>query len=106
MGWEKDLSAGEKLVRCFRPFLEYLVCLELSSRTIQKHVDNVWVLGGEIIRDLNETPALRKVPVERLLFDLIEDGGPLLYHGDSEEQQRSFDSTCRKLQRFLAATVP
>jgi hypothetical protein len=41
------------------------------------------------------------VPVERLLSDLIEDGGPLLYHCDSEEQQRSFESTCRKFHRFL-----
>src|SRR5712691_8404965 len=56
---------------------------------------------GDIICDLNETPSLRKVPVERLLCDLIEDGGPLLYHCDSEEQQRSFDATCRKFQRFL-----
>src|SRR5215469_12775313 len=95
MGWDKDLPPGEKLVACFRPFLESLAASDLSPKTIQKHVDNMWVLGGEVIRDLNETPSLRKVPVERLLYDLIEDGGPLLYHGDSEDQQRSFDSTCR-----------
>ena len=101
MGWEKDLPPGERLVACFRPFLEHLVDSELSPRTIQKHVDNLWVLGGEIIRDLNPTPSLRKVPVERILTDTIRDGGPLLYHSDSEEEQRSFESTCRKLQRFL-----
>ena len=101
MGCEKDLPPGEKLVACFRPFLEHLVSSDLSPKTIQKHVDNLWVLGGEIIRDLNETPSLRKVPMQRLLSDLIEDGGPLLYHCDSEEQQRSFESTCRKFQRFL-----
>jgi hypothetical protein len=101
MGWEKDLPPGRVLVACFRPFLEHLVRSDLSHKTIQKHVDNIWVLGGEIIRDLNQTPSLRKVPVERLLADLIEDGGPLLYHGDSEEQQKSFESTCRKFRRFL-----
>jgi hypothetical protein len=67
-------------VACFRPFLEHLVCSDLSRKTIQKHVDNMWVLGGEIIRDLNQTPTLRRAPVERLLADLMEDGGPLLYH--------------------------
>jgi hypothetical protein len=102
MGWEKDLPPGEKLVACFRPFLEQLAASELSPRTIQEHVDNIWVLGGEIIRDLNQTPSLRKQPVERLLSNLVEDGGPLLYHCDSEEQQRSFDSTCRKFRRFLS----
>ena len=101
MGWEKDLPPGEKLVACFRPFLEHLVSSNLSPKTIQKHVDNMWVLGGEIIRDLNQTPSLRKLPVERLLADLVEEGGPLLYHSDSEEQQRSFESTCRKFRRFL-----
>jgi hypothetical protein len=29
-----------------------------------------------------------------------QDGGPLVHNG-SEEQQRSFDATCRKLHRFL-----
>jgi hypothetical protein len=101
MGLEKDLPPGEQLVALFRPFLQYLAASDLSPKTIQKHVDNMWVLGGEIIRDLNQTPSLRKLPVERLLADLVEDGGPLLYHSDSEEQQRSFESTCRKFRRFL-----
>ena len=103
MGWEKDPPAGEQLVACFRPFLEELVASDLSPKTIQKHVDNLWALGGEIIRDLNETPSLRRKTIEQLLDDRInDDGGPLLYGVDSEEQQRSFDSTCRKLYRFLS----
>jgi hypothetical protein len=90
-------------VACFRPFIEHLATSSLSPKTIRKHVDNLWMLGGEIIRDLNETPSLRKAPVERVLCDAIDDdGGPLIHHGDSEEQQRSFDSTCRKLRRFLS----
>ena len=103
MGWEKDVPPGEKLVACFRPFLEYLVaCADLSPKTIQKHIDNLWALGGEIIRDLNETPSLRKKNIEQILFDVIDDdGGPLIYGVSSEEQQRSFDSTCRKFHRFL-----
>jgi hypothetical protein len=103
MGFEKDLPPGEKLVACFRPFLEYLVASGLSRKTIRKHIDNLWVLGGEIIRDLNEDPSQRKIPVERILSDAIDDeGGPLVHGGDSEEAQRSLDSTCRKLRRFLS----
>ena len=101
MGLEKDLPPGEQLVKLFRPFLEHLAASNLSPKTIQKHVDNMWVLGGEFITDLNDTPSLRKAPVEKVLADMIKDGGPLLHHGDSEEQQRSFESTCRKLWRFL-----
>jgi hypothetical protein len=101
MGLTEDLVPGEKMVAYFRPFLEHLVELELSRKTIRKHVNNLWLLGGEIIRDLHETPALRKVPVETLVFNMIQDGGPILYHNDSEEQQRWLESTCRKFCRFL-----
>src|ERR1022692_2457998 len=65
MGLEKDLPPGEQLVACFRPFLEYLAASDLSPKTIQKHVDNMWALGGEFIRDLNDDPPLRKRPVEQ-----------------------------------------
>src|SRR5215467_13355904 len=103
MGLEKDLPPGEKLVACLRPFLEQLVVSDLSPKTIQKHVDNLWALGGEIIRDLHNDPSLRKKRMKQILVDRIDDeGGPLIYAMESEEQQqRSFDSTCKKLHRFL-----
>ena len=104
MGLEKDLPPGEKLVACFRPFLEALAASDLSPKTIQRHVDNLWSLGGEIIRRLHETPSLRRQSIQQVLTDRIDDeGGPLVYALESEEsQQRSLDSTCRKLHRFLS----
>jgi hypothetical protein len=104
MGLEKDLPPGEQLLTLFRPFLEFLAASDLSPKTIQKHVNNIWVLGGEFIHDLHNDSSLRKKPVDRLLSQMIEYGGPLLCHGD-EDQQRSFDSTCRKLRRFLTDTA-
>src|SRR5450432_272932 len=104
MGLEKDLPPGEQLLALFRPFLEHLAASDLSPKTIQKHVDNMWALGGEFIRDLNDDTPLRKQPAEQHLLKMIECGGPLLYHG-GEDEQRSFDSTCRKFQRFLSETT-
>ena len=105
MGLEKDLPPGEQLLTLFRPFLEYPAASNLSPKTIRKHVDNVWALGGEFIRNLHYDPPLRNKPVEAVLRRMIEyDGGPLLYHG-SEDEQRSFDSTCRKFHRFLNETA-
>jgi len=103
MGWEKDLPPGEELVARFRPFLEDLVASDLSPKTIQRLVDHLWALGGEIIRDLNENPSLRRKSIKQILDDRIdEEGGPLVYALESEEPlQRAFDSTCRKLYRFL-----
>jgi hypothetical protein len=102
MGLDKDLPPGQELVVCLRPFLEHLASSSLSPKTIRRHVDNLWLLGGEIIRDLNYDPSLRKMTADRLLRNVIhEDGGPLIHNG-SEDEQRSFDSTCRKLHRFLS----
>ena len=104
MGLEKDLPPGEQLVTLFRPFLEYLAASDLSPKTIQQHVDNLWALGGEFIRDLHNDLALRKKPVDQVLSKMIEYGGLLLYHG-GEDQQRSLDPTCRKFRRFLIETA-
>jgi hypothetical protein len=101
MGEEADLPAGRNLVEHFTPFLLDLAASGLSKKTIQRHVDNLWLLGGEIIRDVNEEPPLRKVSAEQLVRDVVhEDGGPLIHNG-SEDAQRFFDSTCRKFHRFL-----
>lgn len=81
-----------------------LLAQGLSRKTRNLHRDNLWLLGGEIIRDLNDTPKLRKRPVADLVREaIVNDEGPLLHGGGSEQEQRSFDSTCKKLNRFLAA---
>ena len=104
MGEEEDLPPGRRLVEYFTPFLLHLAHSGLAKKTIQRHVDNLWLLGGEIIGDVNGDPSLRQVPADKLVGDVIElDGGPLIHNG-SEDEQRSFDSTCRKLHRFLTQT--
>ena len=45
---------------------------------------------------------LRKRPIEKVVLAALDDeGGPLISHDASEDQQRSFDATCRKLYHFL-----
>ena len=106
MGVEKDLPPGRALVVCFRPFIENLASSGLTPKTIRQHVANLWTLGGEIIRDLHYDPSLRKKAADQLLRDAVHEyGGPAVHNG-SEEQQRSVDSTCRKLHRFLKQPPP
>src|SRR5580692_4298931 len=64
MGLDKDLPPGEVLIGCFRPFIEYLAAKGLAKTTIRQHVDNLWAVGGEIIRDLHYDPSLRKKPAD------------------------------------------
>lgn len=88
----------------FTPFLLDLLAQGLSRKTRNLHRDSLWLLGGEIIRDINDTPKLRKRPVQELIREAIaNDEGPLIHGGFSEQEQRAFDSTCKKLNRFFAA---
>ena len=99
---ERDLSPGQKLVECFKPFLRHMLRSGLSRKTLRKHRDNLWLLGGELISGLHEVPRLRKQPMDQVVVAALDDeGGPLISNAASEDQQRSFDSTCRKLRRFL-----
>ena len=103
-GEERDVIPGEQIVAVFTPFLLDLLAQGLSRKTRNLHRDNLWLLGGEIIRDITATPKLRKRPVQELIREAIaNDEGPLIHGGFSEQEQRSFDSTCKKLNRFLAA---
>ena len=59
------------------------------------------MLGGEMIRRRQNDPDLTKQPTRDLLFNLIEEGGPLIWPSITESAQNAFDATCRKLYRFL-----
>jgi hypothetical protein len=102
-GEERDVIPGEQIVAVFTPFLQDLLDQGLSRKTRNLHRDNLWLLGGEIIRDINETPKLRRRSARELVMQAVAgDEGPLIHGGVSEQEQRSFDSTCKKLNRFLA----
>ena len=49
----------------------------------------------------NDTSSLRKIPIPKLLFDIVEDEGPLPYGWEPNAALASFESTCHKLRRFL-----
>ena len=101
-GIEQDKPVGRDLVAALGPFMTHLQQQELSRRTLRRHLDNLWLLGGETIRKL-DNPGLRDKPAVELLLESIEsDEAPLV--GDlTEEQQSALDATARKLLRFLTA---
>ena len=102
---KRDIPPGLQMVDSFKPFLREMLALSFSRKTLRQHRDNIWVLGGEVIRRLQMDSSLRRQPIQQVVLDLIgDDGGPLLSHGQSEAEQRSFDATCRKLFRFLTAS--
>ena len=99
-----DKPIGKGLVAEFRPFVIHLQQLRLSPKTVRTHVNNLWVIGGEIIRRVNYEPRLRKLKPRKLLLDAIHLDEAPLARDATEEQQNSLDATARRLLRFLTKT--
>ena len=102
-GVEEDEAYGQALLDLMRPFVSHLIAEGMTEKTIRSHIDNLFLLGGEIIRDVSTFDEY-KVSAERKLSEAVgPHGGPSCRHLDSEAQVRSFDATCRKLHKFLRA---
>ena len=98
----QDLAPGKFMLDIFKVFLIHQLDLGRARKTLRLHRDHLFTLGGQIIRLLHENPSLRKRGVVRVLGESIDDdGGPIIYPPLTESEQRSFDSTCRLLHRFM-----
>jgi hypothetical protein len=73
---ERDIPYGLRMVECFKPFLCELLALPLSRKTLRQHRDNIWVLGGEVIRHLQMDSALRRQPIEQAVLNLMHEWPP------------------------------
>jgi len=100
-GLPEDVPYGEGLIEIYKPFVEELLS-RYSYNTVNRHLNNLWLLGGELIRSINMDPEDReKAPMELLPDNIDETGGPYCRHLDSEEQMRAYEATCKKLFKFL-----
>jgi hypothetical protein len=97
-----DIPVGEQIVQLFTPFLLHLLNQGLAKSTVRRHRDNLWLLGGELVRQRYDNDALARLHVKDALEQLIDgEGGPLIHPRISDSEQESLDATCRKLHRFL-----
>ena len=95
---QPDRTMGKAIVTVLTPFIEHLIKQGLTKSTLKRHIDNLWALGGEIITGINWDESLRKLPAKDLVINAIdEEGGPLLRNPLNPEDQKPFDSTCKKL---------
>ena len=105
--WEvssKDISYGKKLIELMKPFIIELT-ETLSPRTAKMHKDNLWLLGDYTINRINRDEEHRNTEPCLFLTTFIDScDGPLI-HDLSVQEQRSFDSTCKKFYRYLVENV-
>jgi len=98
-----DVGEGRRIAKELRPFLEHLLAAGLSPSTQRRHIDNLHWLGRTLIDQRQYDVPPEAVPP---LAEVVDDeGGPLL-HRASEAEQRSFDTTCKALHRFLSRPQP
>jgi hypothetical protein len=97
-----DALYGQQLLEELKPFVINLIQTEqLARSTLRRHLDQLFLLGGEIVSQINTGTQDRKHPPARTLDKLISsEGGPLSRHIDNELHQRQFDATCKKLYKF------
>jgi len=104
-GMREDVAIGQSIVEVMRPFIIHLREQGLTRKTVRRHLDNLWSIGGEIIRNVNCDDSLRHVTPSTLLLQAVELGeAPLLWDYD-EAHQRECDATARKLLKFLSAKL-
>ena len=101
----KDILYGKKIIQLFIPFIKSLKDSKLSKKTINDHIDNLWILGGYIIKEVNRNEKYRDwepCMVMPRYIDSID--GPTIFDL-SEDEQESFDRTCRKYYKYYIFTL-
>ena len=99
---KEDIVLGLSLIRIYEPFILEMIAKPLAKKTIKNHIDNLWLLGGEIIRRLNMYDENKDINMLTYLDECIDsEGGPYTRDIDSEYGEMSYDATCRKLYKYL-----
>lgn len=102
-GTAADEPVGRALVARLRPFMRHLQEKKLSAKTMRRHLDSLWVIGGEVIRQIGYEPTARVKSANDLLLEAIAGGEAPLVHDLVDGYQASLDATARKLLHFLSA---
>ncbi|WP_454742255.1 hypothetical protein [Cupriavidus necator] len=98
----EDIPPGQAIVEVFTPFLQHLLAQGYARKTLYRHRDNLWLLGGHLIEVRYEDKHAAAMDASALVLSQIHEyGGPLITRHLSEDSQSSFDATCKKLYRFL-----
>jgi hypothetical protein len=98
----RDLRTGQRIVDVFKPFVFHLAESGVPVRTFRRHIDNLWLLGGELIRYAQADARIRRSPEQVLLGFGERRMVPVLIN-ESARTQAEVDVTFRALMRFLRA---
>ena len=102
MGVEEDLAYGQKLLPWFAGFLQALYAEGLSRKTFAQYRDNLWLLGGTIIREVSLYEEYQDDPLVKL-HESVTDDGILPDHYDqmTQTELKAFERMCGRFEKYL-----
>ena len=104
-GFPHDVPVGDKLVELFKGFLNQQIDKGRAKSTIKRHADYLWILGGEIIREISnddEDDEAYTLSGKTLLLQYINDeGGTYWTDAPSEQELVAYNSVCRRLYQWM-----
>lgn len=103
-GVDADEKIGRRMVDELIPFVADLETSGLSKKTMRRHVNWLWAIGGEVIRGVHDEPKERKWSGRKLIERAVENGEAPLIRGVDEAEQSQADCTARKLRKFLTGS--
>lgn len=99
---EEDIVIGQSITEQFKLFLLDRIDKGLAKKTIKNDATYLWVLGGELIRAVNDNDRERQLPARELILKYIDDsGGPYWRHACDEAEHSKYDSVCKQLFKFM-----
>ena len=72
MGDETDIAVGQRIVEFFKPFLLHMISEKLATKTLHRHRDHLWLLGGELIKRRYDDHQIKRMSVEKAIVLLIQ----------------------------------
>lgn len=98
------ITHAEELAGIITQFVQALADAGLSKGVIKTHLGNMDVLSNDAMRRLHASGDLESTgyhSISQMLRNMVsEEGGPVIHWMD-EARQKSFNSTCRKLNHFF-----
>jgi hypothetical protein len=86
----------------FEGFLHSLFEEGIARKTFVQYRDNLWLLGGTIIKNISIFEEYDTDPLETIHDSVIDDGVlPDDSHMMEEDELKSFVRMCRRFEKFL-----
>lgn len=107
--WEidqADVVIGQAINEYFKSFLLSKIEQGRTRKTIRMTGGYLWVLGGELIRQINNDESERKLSAKDLILKYVDEGGgPYWSHANNELDHARYDSICKQFLKFITANV-